>query len=113
MNSYEYIEEAKKNAGFETDYMLSKALGWSRQKISNYKNGQLMDNDSARQIAEVLDIPVFAIIADMEAQRAKDEATKSKWIELAKMTAQRGIASTNLLLLLSFFSWAVQKCILC
>lgn len=113
MKSYEYIEEVRRIKGLDTDYKAAKMLGWGQNKITQYKNGQTMDNEAARQIAEILDIPVLAIIADMEAQRAKDDATRNKWIQLAKMTAQQGLASTNLMILLGFLSGAVKYCILC
>lgn len=96
MNSYEYIEEVKRHAGLDTDYKVAKMLGWRQTKISNYRNGQGFDNESARQVAEILNVPVFAVIADMEAQRAKDDVTKNKWLQLAKSKGVAGMLALSL-----------------
>lgn len=114
MKPSEYIDLVKNKIGAKNDNELSVKINWRASKTNNYRhNRQLMDNEAARQVAEILEMPVIAIIADMEAQRAKDKEAKKEWIKLAKMTAQRGFASTNLLLILSFFSWTFQNCILC
>lgn len=91
MNSYEYIAEVKRINGLDTDYKAAKMLGWSQHKITNYKNGQTMDNEAARQIAEILDVPLIKIIADMEVMRAKTEPTRKAWKMLSKMSNQSGL----------------------
>lgn len=96
MNSYEYIQEIKRRNGLETDYAVAIKLGWKPNKIYQYRDGQGMDNAAALQVAEVLDVPVIAVIADMEAQRAKDEVTKNKWIQLAKSTGVAGMVALSL-----------------
>lgn len=114
MKTSDYLDLAQKKTGKRNDNQLSELLGWSRSKVNNYRhNRQHMDNEAARQIAELIDVPVITVIADMEAQRIKNPEGKKAWKMIAKMTAQRGFASTNLLLLLSFFSWTVKYCILC
>jgi hypothetical protein len=103
MNSYEYMDEVKRIKGLDTDYKAAKMLGWAQNKITQYKNGTTMDNEAARQVAEVLDIPLMKIIADMEEQRQKDPAAKRAWSKLAKMTKQAGKATTNLLIYMALF----------
>jgi len=107
MNSYEYIEKVKKVKGLDTDYKVAKMMSWANNKITQYKNGQSMDNEAARQIAEILDIPVWTVIADMEAQRQKDPSKKKAWKMLSKMTKQAGRASTKLLITLPFLSYLI------
>lgn len=104
MNSYEYIEKVKKVKGLDTDYKVAKMMSWANNKITQYKNGQSMDNEAARQIAEILDIPVWTVIADMEAQRQKDPSKKKAWKMLSKMTKQSGRASAKLLNILPFLA---------
>lgn len=96
MNSYEYVQRVKQAKGLETDYAVAKLMGWSPQKIYQYRDGQGMDNSAALQVAELLDVPVMAVIADMEAQRAKDEVTKNKWLQLAKSTGVAGMIALSL-----------------
>ena len=114
MKTSDYLDLAQKKTGKRNDNQLSQLLGWSRSKVNNYRhNRQHMDNEAARQIAELIDVPVITVIADMEAQRVKNPEGKKAWKMIAKMTAQQGLASTNLLLILSFFSWTFHNCILC
>jgi hypothetical protein len=96
MNSYEYVQQIKAAKGLQTDYAVAKFLGWKQNKITQYRNGQGMDNDAALQVAEILEVPVIGIIADMQAQRAKDEVTKNKWIQLAKSTGVAGMVALSL-----------------
>lgn len=113
MNSYEYIQEVKRSNGLDTDYKVAKLLGCGQNKITQYRNGQTMDNETARQIAEILNVPVLTIIADMEAERQKDPAKKKAWKMLSKLSQQSGRATANLLFSIPFLSALVQYCILC
>jgi len=114
MNTREYLDLAKKREQLNSDNKLAIRLGWSRTKISNYRNlPQQMDNEACRQMAEFLKIPVWSVIADMEAQRQKDPSKKKAWSKLAKMTKQAGGVSANLLMNIALFSGAAVYCILC
>ncbi len=113
MNSYEYMTEIKRIKGLDTDYKLCKALGWRQNKVTQYKNGTSMDNDTSRQVAEILEIPLIQVIAEMEIQRAKNTEQKRAWSRIAKMTKEAGLASTNLLINISLFSSTLIYCILC
>jgi len=114
MNSYEYLQEVKKINNLDTDYKVCKLMNWPTNRATMYKNGQSMDNEAARQVAEILNVPLMKIIADMEIQRAKDEPTRKAWKMLAKMTKQSGKATTNLLILLGVFTNSTAVlCILC
>lgn len=113
MNSAEYLDLAIKKAEVKNDNQLAIKLGWSRAKISNYRNlKQAMDNEAALELSEFMDIPVLKIIADMEVQRGKS-SNKNTWVRLAKMTQQMGSASAMLLIPLSILAAYVQQCILC
>lgn len=105
MNTLQYIEEVKRINGLDTDYKAAKLLGWRQTKISNYRNGQTMDNRTARQIAQTVNVSVWKVIADMETERAKDEDEKKAWKMLAKRTKEAGTASINLLFFLPFLAF--------
>jgi transcriptional regulator with XRE-family HTH domain len=113
MKASEYIDEVKRSNGLDTDYKVAKLLGCRQQKISNWREGQTMDNETARQIAEILRIPVWQVIADMEAERQKDPAKKKAWKMLSKLSQQGGRATANLLFLLPFPALTALHCILC
>lgn len=58
MKPSDYLDLAQKKVGVRSDNALGVKLKWGRSKINNYRhNRQMMDNEAARQIAEVLDIP--------------------------------------------------------
>jgi len=113
MNSYEYIAEVKRINGLDTDYKAAKMLGWNQHKITNYKNGQTMDNEAARQVAEILNVPLLKIIADMEVMRAKTEPTRKAWKMLSKLSSEKGCALPSMLILNAFIFNVAAYCILC
>jgi len=97
------MQEVKRIKGLDTDYKLCKELSWKQNKVTQYKNGTSMDNETARQVAEILELPLIAVIADMEVQRQKDPSKKKAWSKLAKMTKQAGGVTTNLLINMNLF----------
>jgi hypothetical protein len=114
MKTSDYLDLAQKKSGARNDNQLKKLLGWGDSKINNYRhNRQAMDNEAARQIAELLEVPVWQIIADMEIQRAKDEPTRKAWKMLGKLSKQGGRATANLLFLLPFPAFGLLHYILC
>jgi|GEM_PF-6124766 len=114
MKTSDYLDLAQKKTGARNDNQLCELLGWRSSKVNNYRhNRQAMDNEAARQIAEVLEIPVLAVIADMEAERQKDPSKKKAWRMLSKMSKQSGRATANLLFLLPFPAIWAALCILC
>jgi len=113
MKSYEYIEKVKEVMELDSDYKVCKILNWPTNRATMYKNGQTMDNEAARQIAEILNVSVWQIIADMESERQKSPAKKTAWKKLAKMTAQAGHATSNLLINIAIFGAGLAFCILC
>lgn len=101
MKTSEYLDLAIKKHDLRNDNQLSNAMGWGSSKVCNYrKNRQAMDNEAAREMAVFLDVPVWNIIADMEAMRAKDPTKKKAWAKLAKMKHQSGMAITSMMLTL-------------
>jgi len=88
MNSYDYIEKVKEVKGLDTDYKVAKLMNWPSNKITQYRNGQSMDNEAARQIAQIINVPLMQIIADMEAQRQKEPNKKKAWSKIAKEAGQ-------------------------
>jgi len=113
MKSYDYIVMFKKNNDLGSDYQASKALGVSRQAISNYKNGRPLDEDLALPIAEDLGIEPSEILYVINSEKGKTIEIRRKWSKLSKMKKQIGSTSANLLINMALFMPAAVYCILC
>jgi len=114
MKTSEYLDLAKKTHGMRSDNELARILEWSKSQVNNYRhNRQQMDNEAARKYAEFIDIPVWQVIADMEAQRQKDPVKKQAWKMLSKSSTQKGVALPKQLILNAFIFWGAAYCILC
>ena len=85
MNTNQYLDACKKKLKVESDYALAKHLEISKSAFPKYrhKNGTL-DDRIAMKVAETLGIPKGRVLADMQAERAKDEALVKIWKKLAE-----------------------------
>lgn len=79
---------AKKAAGCETDYAFSKKYGISRQVVSRWANGQVsFDDTHADIIAGILGREPGEVMAICQAERAKDEKSRGRWLRVAALVA--------------------------
>lgn len=79
-STIDYMDEAKRKLGIESDYAAAKWMRVNRATISNYRNGKrIIDDYAAAKIAEVLEIPPMEIIAVANVEREKDEEKKEYW----------------------------------
>lgn len=83
----EILESAKKALGTESDYAFGKKMGFSHQKVSNWRKGTSFDDDAAEKIADVLGREPGEIMAISQASRAKDEKARSRWLRVAALVA--------------------------
>jgi hypothetical protein len=113
MNTEQYIDLVKKIKELDTDYKLCKMMGWPTSRTTKYRDGQTLDNEAARQIAEILEIPLMKVIADMEVQRFSRMGKKEQAKTWAKFSKHAGRATANLLSLLAIFSSGLIFYILC
>lgn len=66
--------------GLETRYALSKLSGISESHLGHYaKDARWPSNTHARLLAEAAGLPWAEVIADLEIERATDEATRTAW----------------------------------
>lgn len=94
MNSCDYLDAVKKKHGLRSDYQLGKFLGWGHSRISNYRAGKTQfDETACLEIAEALEVNPLTVMADINAERAKDSAVKTFWQEVAKL-AHKGMITT-------------------
>ncbi len=94
-----YLNELKKKTGIESDYGLANALGVSRQRVSNYRQDLCsFDNDMALRVGEMLGVNPMLIIADVEAEKSKDEERRKTWENFSRRL--RGIGAAIVLIVL-------------
>ena len=104
MESRKFIISAKKVLGV-SGYGLSKIIGLGSGTLTNYEKGRrVMDDYTAFQLAEILDIDPAKIIAVANMDREKDQFKKEFWQEKVK---EYGFISTSYAVLLSFSSFIV------
>jgi len=80
MTPYEYVQAAIKARGLRSAYGLSKETGITEQRLSAWKAGrEWPDNKACAVLAEILQIDTLKVIADIEAQKAKNEEDAKFW----------------------------------
>jgi len=68
---------------------LARALGIQRSTVSRWLSGEKAPSaDEARQLAGLLGLNAGALMAEAEAQRAKDNATRAEWLRVARLCQQ-------------------------
>ena len=85
--SIDLFEAAKAAAGCQSDYAFSQKLGISRQAVSKWRKGGTFDDAHAAVIAELLGKEPGEVMALCQAERAKDEPSRSRWMRVAAMLA--------------------------
>ena len=80
MNQQKLIELAQKRAGAESQAELSRAAGIDKARLTRLRTGERpMSKDEARRLAELAGLPWAEVIAELEIERASDEATRTAW----------------------------------
>ena len=83
LKTIELIERLKTVYGLPSDYAAAKKLGITCQAISQYRNkGTTFDDSVAVEIAELLELDPFKVVASIHLERAerrRDEKLISFW----------------------------------
>lgn len=80
-STVEYLDEAKKCLGIESDYALSKRLDIRQSTISGYRAGRShFDEATALKIAMVCGIEPMEVIAAASYERAKTPDVREIWM---------------------------------
>ncbi|MBS1156615.1 MAG: hypothetical protein H6R07_2539 [Proteobacteria bacterium] len=89
----EYVDEAQKKAGLESDAAFAKHLGAGRNLVSQWKNGGSTPDDYyCIVMAEILGIDPLEIIAAANHARAKDDEKKTWWENFRKQHVKNVVA---------------------
>jgi len=79
----DYLDAIRAKLQLRNDNALAKALGISRQTVSNYRlRGTSMDDDVAARAAELLGIQPGTVLLDMYTERTRDPRIKSIWEQI-------------------------------
>ncbi|WP_301103120.1 hypothetical protein [Propionivibrio sp.] len=105
----ELLDSAKAKKGIETDYALAAELGIPRALVHYYYKGErIPDEYACMKIAEILEIPLDVVIANVRSESEKDETRREAWKRYAKklvriaasfmIAALLGLSSTTLIM---------------
>lgn len=88
MNSREYLDALRAHLNLPSDYAVAKVLNTTRATVSTYRTGRhTFDDATALRVAELLGIDPQRVVADMHAERAKDERVRAFWQQIAATAA--------------------------
>lgn len=88
MRTVEYLDALRAHLRLPSDYACAKILGNTVSSISGYRTGRhTFDDATALRVAELLGIDPRRVIADMHAERAKDEKVRAFWQQVAATAA--------------------------
>lgn len=96
MKTTEYLDLLKRGLKLDSDYALAQRMNWSTARLSGYRHRRTFDDMTAVQVAIVLMLPPHKVLADMQAERAKEGPLKKIWNEVAdqlEKTAARAIVT--------------------
>lgn len=104
MKAAEWIDRVKAAKGIESDYAAAKAIGLSRNAISNYRVGarNTLDEETAVKVAAMLGLKPEGIVIDQVAERSKNPEIRSALLREAKRL-QKGVAAVVQLLVIAAF----------
>ncbi len=78
MKTVDYLDALKAAYFLESDYQLTKKLGESSARISQYRTGRnIMDDDMAIKISYLLDLNPLAVLADAHIERETKRGNNS------------------------------------
>ncbi len=93
MNQQKLIELAQKRTGADSQAELSRAAGIDKARLTRLRTGERpMSNDEARRLAELAGLPWAEVIAELEIERASDEATRTAWGKALATMRAKGLA---------------------
>jgi len=98
-NTLALLERGRKLVDPPTWYQLAKRTGIKEQTISRCRvHGKTLNNINAYKLAKLLQMDPKDVMAYMEEDRAKDEATREFWIhQLPRLIPSIAIATTAIL----------------
>lgn len=91
----------------DSDYQVHKALGVTTQAVSGWRTGRgSMGDDTGLTVAKMLEIPQEYVMACLYVERAKSDATRAFWRDLALRATRVGALAA--LVFLPCWTWVLQ-----
>lgn len=86
MNASEWIARVKNHTGITSDYGVAKAVGLSRQALSDIRNGRTttLGEESAIKVAQALGERPEAVVLDQAAERVKEPEVRAALLDAAR-----------------------------
>ena len=79
------LDRIRSRHNLKSDYAVSKLLDSSTQLIANWRHGRaLPDERRCQKLAELAGLDADVLIAQMNAQRAKDDDSRAIWQRIAE-----------------------------
>ena len=80
MKTYEYFDAVKQRLSVDSDYELAKRLGVKNGPLCQMRKGErAIPLDVAFKIAITLELDPAVVVADLEAQRERNEERRAFW----------------------------------
>lgn len=100
-------EHLKASGKPDSDYQVHKALGVSHQAVSGWRtNRGGMSDDTGLEVAKLLGLPQEYVMACLYVERAKSDATRAFWRDLALRATRAGALAALVFLP---YAWGVLQ----
>ena len=105
----DFLDRAKRGAGVDSDYALSKLLGGTRSAISNYRHGKNMPDDSTiLALCRMSGDDPEHVAACIQSMRAANDDVAELWRRMAARL-EKGAAAVAILAALAIGSIATES----
>lgn len=89
MRTIDYMTALKSALQVNSDYALAQRLGASQQAVSKWRQGKAtIGDDLAPRVAEILSMAPEQVIADLHAEREKNDALRAVWQSISNQFAR-------------------------
>jgi len=100
-NTVKVLDRVKARLGGVSDYRAAHELGVTTQAVSKWRvKRNLMDDDAAIRAAEILGEPPGAILAMVQADKAKSARAKALWLAASRHLHRAGALASALVCIL-------------
>jgi transcriptional regulator with XRE-family HTH domain len=94
LTTTELLEAAKARQGISSDYRLAQILGVGRTAIANYRAGRSSPDDAVCiKLAELTGHDAGIVAVWMQAERSRDQSSRSMWEGIAARLERAGLAA--------------------
>lgn len=98
MKTVEFLDAVRDAHGLDSDNKLAAFLDMNRGKLSQYRTGsRTLSPPDCRLIADALDVKAAYVLAEIQAERAKDPADQAEWKWLAGLAKKGKAAAIGML----------------